>query len=505
MINNSSTEIENLEHCSMFFSNLKDFKENKIHDPTDKDIPVLILQDLLSLDNVRLQEMDLSDEHDRKYVIKNLIWKKIELKQNIQTHILNNLFPTIYSEIFFLYPILFHKLYIPISYIYLALDNMYSRKFMKHVDFVLKTEYDMKISTRFSKILYYYLPILFKYRYPSIVNTILQNAIKNDSVFDMKIYDVLLRFNFSPETDKLSLHNIEKTIDLDNKEYCDFINANYLKFRYYHYKANSSKYLNVNLRVNEGFNNGFCYHRPLHKDFVSMLTNCSKYSHFITYLDSKSNTYIAMNYNELYDYFNRNGFVNCFKNSGKLETYTFDKLLKLESVKSLLSIVNFMASKLTQEEQKYSSLLSVLISEHIPKMEYPMRYYYYLLSVNFKSEYDMFCDYIQVLLELLDNKIDPTNWIIAFINDGIYENQEYKTNILSNPENECLLIECVKSLKKMKIYNNFCNLPIDLNNINLTLDYYISNLSNSYVKLIIIEFLSQLNPKIKNKSQTIIN
>jgi hypothetical protein len=313
-----------------------------------------------------------------------------------------------------------------------------------------------------------------------------------------------LRFNFSPETDKLTLHKIEKTIDLDKKEYNEFINTNYVKFRYYHYKANINKYLNVNLRINDGFNNGFCYSRPHHKDFVNMITNCSKYCHFITYLDSTNDSYIAMNYNEMYDYFNRNGFVNSFRNSGKLETYTFDKLLKIESVKSLLSIVNFMAPKLTQEEQKYSSLLSVLISEHIPKMENILQYYFYLLSVNFKPEYDMFCDYIQVLLELIDNKIDPTNWIIAFINDGLSVNQEYKTNILSKPENECLLIECVKTLKKMKIYNNFCNLIIDLNNINLTLDYYISNLSNSYVKLVLSQFLDQLNPRNKNKNHTII-
>lgn len=477
-----------MNHTTIFFSNLKE---------TRHDIPSYVMWDLIKLDGM---EIDKFDEIDRRFLVKQFLKLKKEKIPNIQNYILDSLLPSLYNEIVFLYPMLFYNSYIPISYIYLALDNLYSRKFMNHVDTVLENEYKNGITVHFSKVLYYYIPILFKYRYSNIFNTILQNAMKNEETFNMKVYDILLRFNFKHETDKLLLHKIEQNITVDNKDYSEYILSNYSKFRYYHYKINTNKYLHFHLHVKPGFNNGFCYSKENHVKFVTVLSKISTYSHFITYYDEEH--YVIFNYKEWYDYLNKNGFMTVFENQN-LENYTFQRVMKVENVKYLLSNVNFMTSRLTMDEQKYSSLLSVLISDHIVKMNDKIHYYLYLLSLNFKNEYDMFCDSINVISELIINKIDSTNWILLSIQDSAHKNEEFKTNSLNHSEHIALLIEVLKLLKKSKIYMNVCDL-LTYETISLNTYLYSGTVKDLISNTKIINILSYFLTLLKNKSKNIV-
>lgn len=458
------------KHSSVFFSNLSEIRD---------DIPISVLLDILQLDNLQLN-MDIENDFCRLNLIKQLSVNKNNKIDNLLENIINSLFPTIYNEIIFLYPLLFSNIYIPISYIYLSLDNMYGRKFMMHVDMLLDFEYKNNISTRFSKVLYYYIPILFKYRYINIYNKIITNSLSHDKCFNMKVYDIFLRFNFNPDISKLALHQIEGNVKLDIQEYYEHIQSNYPKFRYYHYVACAPKYLNYQVRVNRGFNNGLCYAPNQHAKYVKIISHITQFNNFITYFDDIN--YMIMSYKEWYEYFNTHGFI-IVNHPLSLENYKFENLIKTGHLLDLTNILNLNVSKILPDEQKYSSLLSVLTSEHIAKMKDEISYYLYLLSVNFKFEYDMFCDYLAVIKDLILNRIDSANWIIL----SILDQNERKQN-----SNE-LLNEIYSMFRKLKIYDNCASLLLYEN---VSMKVYMESSQKMTIEMV-TRFIQIANPKNK--------
>lgn len=442
-------------------------------------IPELIIEDIQTIfETSRDYNKQVDGKHyTKKYDITSIrsLYKQsnIDVKNTLTSkQIIDILLPSKQHEYHLLYPILFNNVDISITLTYLLCYlEYYNTELLHQINKTLNIEYKQNIIPRFSKIYYYFIPILFKYRYPNILLEIIQKKITEDLDMRSTVYSMCFDDMFCISTTNKSDKNIytqkyittntyttiEDTLELDDVEYKQFIKHRYSRFRSLYDRFGKNIYIDKIDKIM--FKRGICYNTRFHTEFVeSFKTSISGVCYITAVLYSVDNLLVYMCYTieEWYNYVKSKGFMLCVNDSKISDMNTAKntryKIIDLQYIQQLLDILKLHKSKNTQETQK-QQLLILMIEEHIKILKKStISYLLYNLSVLYGDDYKILKDYIHVLSS---DVVDEKSWVVLSIKEH-YEGECKSIGI------DYIHKNVIKLLRSNKLYK-----MIDIEEFNL--------------------------------------